>query len=116
MLYVKDAPKQSLVVRGARVLDPVEGVDGQVDVKVDDGVIAELGSNLAVNGHRVLDGSGLVSPRRSSIRMYISERRAARTRKLSQPARRPLPPAATARSSRCRTPSRSSTRRRCSAR
>ena len=29
-------------------------------MKVDDGVIAELGSNLAVNGHRVLDGSGLV--------------------------------------------------------
>jgi dihydroorotase len=60
MLHVKEGPKQNLVVRGARVVDPVEGVDGQVDVKVDDGVIAELGSNLAVNGHRVLDGSGLV--------------------------------------------------------
>src|ERR671929_337899 len=60
MLFVKDGPKQNLVVRGARVLDPVEGVDAIVDVKVDDGVVAELGSNLAVNGHRVLDGSGLV--------------------------------------------------------
>ena len=60
MLYAKHAPKQNLIVRGARVLDPVEGVDAQIDVKVDDGVIAELGSNLAVNGHRVLDGAGLV--------------------------------------------------------
>jgi dihydroorotase len=60
MLFVKDAPKESLVVRGARVLDPVEGVDSQVDVKVDEGVIRELGSNLSANGHRALDGSGLV--------------------------------------------------------
>ena len=56
MLFVKDAPKENLVIRGARVLDPVESVDGQVDVRIDDGVIAELGSNLPVNGHRVLDG------------------------------------------------------------
>ena len=60
MLHAKDAPKENLVVRGARALDPVEGVDGQVDVRIDDGVIAELGSNLSVNGHRVLDGGGLV--------------------------------------------------------
>jgi dihydroorotase len=60
MLYVKDAPKENLIVRGARVLDPVEGLDSQVDVKVDNGVIAELGSNLPQNSHKVLDGSGLV--------------------------------------------------------
>ena len=60
MLFVKDAPKESLIIRGARVLDPVEGVDSQVDVKIDDGVIAELGSNLPQNSHKVIDGSGLV--------------------------------------------------------
>jgi imidazolonepropionase-like amidohydrolase len=60
MLFVKDAPKENLIVRGARVLDPVEGLDNQVDVKVDDGVIAELGSNLPQNSHRVIDGTGLV--------------------------------------------------------
>jgi dihydroorotase len=59
-LFTKAAPKENLVIRGARVLDPAEGVDGQVDVKIDDGTIAELGSNLAVNGHRVLDAAGLV--------------------------------------------------------
>jgi dihydroorotase len=60
MLFVKDAPKENIVVRGARVLDPLEGVDGQVDVRIDQGVISELGSSLAVNGHRVLEGPGLV--------------------------------------------------------
>jgi dihydroorotase len=60
MLFVKNGPKDNLVVRGARVLDPLEGVDVQVDVRIDQGVIAELGSSLAVNGHRALDGSGLV--------------------------------------------------------
>ena len=29
MLFVKDAPKENLIVRGARVLDPVEGLDNQ---------------------------------------------------------------------------------------
>ena len=61
MLYVKDGAKQNIVVRGARVLDPVEGIDAQVDVKIDDGIVAELGSNLSPNGHRVIDGSGLVA-------------------------------------------------------
>ncbi len=60
MLWVKDGPKQDLLIRGARVLDPAEGHDAQVDVKVDAGVIAELGSSLPANGHRVLDAAGLV--------------------------------------------------------
>jgi dihydroorotase len=59
-LFVKDAPKENLVVRGARVLDPGEDIDAQVDVKVDGGTIAELGSNLPVNGHRLIDAEGLV--------------------------------------------------------
>jgi dihydroorotase len=60
MLWVKDAPQDDLVIRGARVLDPAEGVDTRVDVKVDGGAIAELGSSLPANGHRVLEGAGLV--------------------------------------------------------
>ena len=45
---------------GARVLDPVNGVDAQIDVRIDDGVIAQLGTSLERNGHRVIDGAGLV--------------------------------------------------------
>jgi dihydroorotase len=60
MLFAKDAPKENIVVRGARVLDPVEGIDETLDVRVDDGVIAALGSELDTNSHRVVDGGGLV--------------------------------------------------------
>ncbi|HEX7310043.1 MAG TPA: dihydroorotase [Gaiellaceae bacterium] len=60
MLYSKAAPRDSLVVTGARVLDPAEGVDAIVDVRVDDGVIAAIGTSLERNAHRVVDGTGLV--------------------------------------------------------
>ena len=60
MLYAKSAPKDSLVVTGARVLDPTERVDAAVDVRIDDGVIAAIGTSLERNAHRVVDGSGLV--------------------------------------------------------
>jgi dihydroorotase len=60
MLFAKDAPKENIVVRGARVLDPVEGVDETLDLRVDDGVIAALGSELDTNSHRVVEGGGLV--------------------------------------------------------
>ncbi|MFL5939524.1 MAG: dihydroorotase [Gaiellaceae bacterium] len=61
MLYVKagGAP-DDLVVRGARVLDPAWGLDELCDVRVDKGVIAALGTDVDANGHRVVDGAGLV--------------------------------------------------------
>ena len=60
MVFAKNAPKENVVVRGARVVDPVEGVDAVIDVRVDNGVIAGLGASLETNSHRVLDGEGLV--------------------------------------------------------
>jgi dihydroorotase len=60
MLFAKSAPRHSLVVTGARVLDPGEGIDARVDVRVDDGVISALGASLDRNEHRVVDGEGLV--------------------------------------------------------
>ncbi len=47
-------------MRGARVLDPTEGVDAVLDLRIDGGTISALGEGLAVNGHRVIDGSGLL--------------------------------------------------------
>jgi dihydroorotase len=49
-----------LVVRGARVLDPAEGIDAILDVRVDGGTVAAIGERLDANGHRVIDGDGLV--------------------------------------------------------
>jgi dihydroorotase len=60
MLWAKEGKPSDLVVRGARVIDPVEGIDATLDVRVDGGTIAELGTGLATNNHRVVDGSGLV--------------------------------------------------------
>jgi dihydroorotase len=60
MLFAKDTPSENIVVRGARVVDPVAGVDAVLDVRVDDGVIAALGQNLDTNSHRVIDAEGLV--------------------------------------------------------
>jgi len=59
-LTAPDRLRDDLVVRGARVLDPTEGVDAVLDVRVDGGTITELGTALDVNGHRVVDGAGLV--------------------------------------------------------
>jgi dihydroorotase len=52
--------EENAVVRGARVIDAVEGVDAVLDVRVDAGMIAQLGTNLDTNEHRVIDGEGLV--------------------------------------------------------
>jgi len=49
-----------LVIRGARVLDPVEGVDATLDVRIDGGTIAQIGDAVDANGHRVVDAGGLV--------------------------------------------------------
>jgi dihydroorotase len=48
-----------LVIRGARVVDPVERIDETLDIRVDNGTIAQLGSDLDANGHRIVDGAGL---------------------------------------------------------
>jgi dihydroorotase len=60
MLFAKHAPGENLVIRGARVLDPVERVDAVLDVRVDGGTIAELGARLDANAHRMVNGDGLV--------------------------------------------------------
>jgi dihydroorotase len=55
------APAATLLVRGARVLDPRSGLDGAYDVLVRDGVVAEVGaagSLAAPEGGEVLAGEG----------------------------------------------------------
>ncbi|HET8873002.1 MAG TPA: dihydroorotase [Gaiellaceae bacterium] len=60
LLHGRKRPKEDLVIRGARVVDPTERMDAVVDVRIDDGTISELGSRLDPNGHRVIEGAGLV--------------------------------------------------------
>jgi dihydroorotase len=60
MLWQKDLPNANLVVRGARVLDPVEGIDSRVEVRIDGGTIADVAEQVDANGHRVVEAEGLV--------------------------------------------------------
>ena len=63
MLFGKNGRKDDLIVRGARVVDPGEGIDALLDVIVDQGVISRLespDSSRLENAHRVVDGQGLV--------------------------------------------------------
>jgi dihydroorotase len=59
-ILVGKAGSDDLLVRGARVVDPAGGVDATLDVRVDGGTIVELGTALDANGHRVIDGAGLL--------------------------------------------------------
>src|SRR5205823_8758735 len=49
-----------LVIRGARVVDAAEDVDAALDVRVDGGMIAQLGTDLETNAHRIVEARGLV--------------------------------------------------------
>jgi dihydroorotase len=60
MLWMNDTEQANVVVRGARVVDPSEGIDATLDVRIDNGVIARIGDQVDTNEHRVVDGSGLV--------------------------------------------------------
>jgi dihydroorotase len=60
LLFSKNSPKLDLVIRGARAVDPVEGVDATLDVRIDGGTISEFGAAVDANGHRVVEADGLV--------------------------------------------------------
>jgi dihydroorotase len=60
MLWQRELPGADLVIRGARVVDPAEGVDATLDVRIDGGAIAELGEKVDANEHRVIEAEGLV--------------------------------------------------------
>jgi dihydroorotase len=60
MLWQKEQPAADLVIRGARVLDPTEGIDARLDVRVDGGTIVEVAERVDANGHRVVQADGLV--------------------------------------------------------
>ena len=60
MLWQKELPGADLVIRGSRVIDPTEGIDARLEVRIDGGMIAEVAETVAANGHRVVEADGLV--------------------------------------------------------
>ena len=64
MLVQRDGEPAELVIRGARVLDPREGIDAVRDIVVRDGVIAELAEPAGAQdpeGAEVVEGEGLLA-------------------------------------------------------
>ncbi|MGH2743586.1 MAG: dihydroorotase [Thermoleophilaceae bacterium] len=50
----------TVLIRGARLLDPRAGLDGRADLLIRDGTVAELGESLTVpEGAETIDGEGL---------------------------------------------------------
>ncbi|HZT45080.1 MAG TPA: dihydroorotase [Gaiellaceae bacterium] len=60
MLWAKERAGANIVFRNAHVIDPAEGVDARLDVRIDDGTIVALGEHIDTNEHRVVDAAGLV--------------------------------------------------------
>ncbi|HUJ54802.1 MAG TPA: dihydroorotase [Gaiellaceae bacterium] len=60
MLWQRELPGASLVVRGARVVDPAEGIDARLEVRIDDGTIVAVAERVDANEHRVVEADGLV--------------------------------------------------------
>ena len=60
MMLAGRSGTDNIVIRGARLLDPAEGVDAMLDVRIDNGVIAQLGEGLDTNEHRVVEAHGSI--------------------------------------------------------
>ena len=50
-----------LLIQGGRVLDPAHGIDGPLDLLIEDGKIVQIGESLRAEGAQVLDASGLTA-------------------------------------------------------
>ena len=57
----RSGTKTALLIRGGRVIDPANGVDGVMDLLVRDGRIAEVGASLdEPAGGKTIDARGLI--------------------------------------------------------
>lgn len=65
----------TLLLKGARIVDPVNSVDGQLDLLIEDGRVREVGRALAVDGATVLElhPGWIVSPGLIDIHVHLRE-------------------------------------------
>ncbi|MEL7060869.1 MAG: dihydroorotase [Acidobacteriota bacterium] len=63
-----------LLIHGGRLVDPSCGVDAQLDVRIEDGVVVEVGAGLAADGAARLDATGqIVAPGFIELRAHLGE-------------------------------------------
>ncbi len=66
--------RETILVRGGRVIDPASGTDAVMDVLIDNGKVAQLGAGLASESARVLDASGcIVAPGFIDLHTHLRE-------------------------------------------
>ena len=65
----------NLVLKGGRVVDPANGLDGMLDVLIENGRIARVGRDLPVNGARVYEipRGAIVAPGLIDIHVHLRE-------------------------------------------
>jgi dihydroorotase len=64
----------SILIKGGRVLSPEDNLDGVLDIRVEDGVIREIGVNLAGGADETLDAHGsVVAPGFIDIHGHLRE-------------------------------------------
>lgn len=52
---------EQLLIRGARIVSPADGIDRTGDLLIRYGIIAEMGAHLSVQGARVIEAGGLTA-------------------------------------------------------
>ena len=63
-----------ILVRGGRVIDPVNGLDRVADLRLLDGVVAEVGEGLPTGSSRVIDARGcIVAPGFVDLHAHLRE-------------------------------------------
>jgi len=64
-----------LILKGGRVVDPSSGVDGMLDLLIDDGAISRLGRSLPVDGAEVFEvpTGAIVAPGLIDIHVHLRE-------------------------------------------
>ena len=64
----------SLLIRGGRVISPEDGLDGELDILVEEGTIREIGSHLPAQAAEVIDARDqVVSPGFVDIHVHLRE-------------------------------------------
>lgn len=67
-----DRQLTNFILKGGRLVDPANGRDGVLDVRVRDGVVDEIGTDLAADGATVIDVKGLlVTPGLIDVHLHL---------------------------------------------
>ena len=70
----KEGAALRLLIRGGRVIDPANGIDERLDICIENGMIAQLGKDLAVPGAQIIDATELaVAPGLVDLHVHLRE-------------------------------------------